>query len=105
MVNFFKQAGVRTRPGAMPPPAGRGGQPSSWIVVLVATLLARGAAWGAAPAGVDLSLLPPAVPGQMDFARDIQPLLKTHCLKCHGPEKQKGGLRLDHRAAALKGGD
>jgi Protein of unknown function (DUF1553)/Protein of unknown function (DUF1549)/Planctomycete cytochrome C len=26
-------------------------------------------------------------------------------VKCHGPEKQKGGLRLDVKAAAFKGGD
>ena len=26
-------------------------------------------------------------------------------MKCHGAEKQKGGLRLDSREAALKGGD
>ena len=41
----------------------------------------------------------------VDFARDIQPMLTEHCVKCHGPEKQKGGLRLDVKAAALKGGD
>ncbi len=41
----------------------------------------------------------------MDFVRDIQPLLAEHCVKCHGPEKQKGGLRLDHKATAFKGGD
>ncbi len=105
MVKFFKQDRVRPRPGAMPPPVGRGGQPGSWIVVVVAVLLAPGAAWGTEPGVVDLSRLPPVVPGQMEFGRDIQPLLKTHCLECHGPEKQKGGLRLDNRAAAMKGGD
>lgn len=26
------------------------------------------------------------------------------CIKCHGPDKQKGGLRLDSQAAVLKGG-
>lgn len=40
-----------------------------------------------------------------DFQREIQPLLAAHCVKCHGPEKQKGGLRLDQKAAAFKGGD
>ena len=29
------------------------------------------------------------------FARDVQPLLKQHCVKCHGAEKQKGRIRLD----------
>ncbi len=40
-----------------------------------------------------------------DFARDVQPLLARHCWECHGPSKQKGGLRLDHRLGALTGGD
>jgi hypothetical protein len=41
---------------------------------------------------------------KIDFARDIQPILQQNCIKCHGPEKQKGKLRLDSREAALKGG-
>ncbi|HSJ02310.1 MAG TPA: c-type cytochrome domain-containing protein, partial [Verrucomicrobium sp.] len=32
-------------------------------------------------------------------------LLKTHCLGCHGAEKQKGGLSLETRDAAIKGGE
>ncbi len=36
---------------------------------------------------------------------DIKPVLEVHCYKCHGPEKQKGGLRLDRKADAFKGGD
>ncbi|MEW6303026.1 MAG: c-type cytochrome domain-containing protein [Verrucomicrobiota bacterium] len=43
--------------------------------------------------------------GKVDFAKDIQPILQKSCLECHGPEKQKGKLRLDSKAAALKGGD
>ena len=31
------------------------------------------------------------------FVRDVQPLLKQHCVKCHGPEKQKRGYRIDMR--------
>eukprot|EP01034_Spumella_vulgaris_P044164 gene44164-54895_t len=38
------------------------------------------------------------------FEKKIRPLLAENCLKCHGEEKQKGGLRLDSRAAALEGG-
>ena len=64
--------------------------------------------WSAAAAAgknLELSKLPPAATTLIDFARDIQPLFGKHCLKCHGPEKQKGGLRLDAKSAALKGGD
>jgi mono/diheme cytochrome c family protein len=39
------------------------------------------------------------------YHKTIQPMLIAKCVKCHGPEKQKGGLRLDVRSAALKGGD
>src|SRR2546426_7307208 len=42
---------------------------------------------------------------KIDFVRDIQPLFTNSCYECHGPDKQKGGLRLDQKAAALKGGD
>jgi len=40
-----------------------------------------------------------------DFAKDIGPILAKTCLECHGPEKQKGKLRLDSKEAAFKGGD
>jgi ankyrin repeat protein len=43
-------------------------------------------------------------PTKLDFARDVQPLLKAHCVECHGPKQQKNGLRLDRRADAMKGG-
>jgi hypothetical protein len=35
----------------------------------------------------------------------VLPLLQARCISCHGPEKQKGKLRLDSRAAILKGGE
>lgn len=35
----------------------------------------------------------------------VKPLLDGRCISCHGPDKVKGGLRLDSRAAILKGGD
>lgn len=39
------------------------------------------------------------------FEREIRPLLVQHCWKCHGDNKQQGGLRLDSREAILTGGD
>src|SRR2546425_9279670 len=41
---------------------------------------------------------------KVDFAKDIQPILQQICVKCHGPEKQKGKLRLDSKEATFKGG-
>ncbi len=39
------------------------------------------------------------------FEKDIRPILAERCFSCHGEEKQKGGLRLDSRAAMLQGGE
>ncbi len=39
------------------------------------------------------------------FEKRIRPLLAENCRRCHGPERQRGGLRLDSLAAIKKGGD
>ena len=41
----------------------------------------------------------------VDFAKEIYPLLSQRCFQCHGNKKHEGGLRLDLRSAALRGGD
>ncbi len=41
---------------------------------------------------------------QVDFARDIQPILVKECIGCHGPRQQRSGLRLDRRGDAFRGG-
>jgi mono/diheme cytochrome c family protein len=56
-----------------------------------------------APARAAAPKLPPAAPA-FDFEREVRPILETACVSCHGPAKQKGGLRLDTREALLKGG-
>jgi mono/diheme cytochrome c family protein len=54
----------------------------------------------ALPAAVD------AASARLEFNRDIRPILSDNCFNCHGPDagSRKGGLRLDEREAALKGG-
>jgi hypothetical protein len=39
------------------------------------------------------------------FEARVRPLFVEKCVRCHGPDKQRGGLRLDSRAALMKGGD
>lgn len=39
------------------------------------------------------------------FETHVRPLLAQRCLECHSAESQKGMLRLDSRAAMLKGGE
>lgn len=55
--------------------------------------------------GVDAGKIPPAAKKAVDFKKDIQPLFKDKCYKCHGAARQESGLRLDRRDDALNGGD
>ncbi len=43
-------------------------------------------------------------PEELDFERDIEPIFSQRCQHCHGPVEASGGLRLDSREPALKGG-
>ena len=70
----------------------------SVAALAIASLGALGSLQAQKPAGQ-------APAATVDFARDIQPILQTHCYECHGPKKSRGHLRLDVRAAALKGGE
>jgi len=38
------------------------------------------------------------------YAEFVQPILRRRCVSCHGPEKQKGELRLDTLAGLWRGG-
>ena len=49
----------------------------------------------------DLSAVPAKVltreaqaPPKVDFARDVQPIFRQHCVECHGPSQQMRGLDL-----------
>ncbi|MBL9150332.1 MAG: hypothetical protein JNM94_16715 [Phycisphaerae bacterium] len=57
----------------------------------------NGSAAAAAPAAL------PTDPRERFFVERVQPILAAHCVECHGPKKQKGGLRLDPIDAAFVG--
>jgi uncharacterized membrane protein len=63
-------------------------------MILLLALLAMQAPAAAAPAGSPEAF----------FATRIRPVLEANCFECHGPRKQKSGLRLDSREAVLRGG-
>lgn len=41
----------------------------------------------------------------VEFSAHIKPILEQKCVNCHGSKRQKGGLRLDTREAAIAGGN
>lgn len=47
---------------------------------------------------------PAEASGEVDFLREIQPVLQASCISCHGPEQQMAELRLDSRSLAFAGG-
>ena len=63
-----------------------------WIVNTLLFLLAG----GAVPAQDN--------PRKIDFVRDIQPIFKARCAKCHATKRPKGGFRINSKALAMKGG-
>lgn len=48
-----------------------------------------------------------ACANQLDFTRDIRPILSDNCFKCHGPDEAEraGGFRLDVRESAISEAD
>jgi cytochrome c553 len=73
----------------------------------VVSLLLTGLAGLAAitPAAAEGPTAVPATDTAAFFAEKISPLLTTHCVACHGPEQQEGGLRLDSLAGLSAGGE
>ncbi len=47
----------------------------------------------------------PELSAEVDYLAEVKPLLHEHCVACHGPVRQKGGLRLDTAAAIKAGGE
>ncbi len=45
---------------------------------------------------------PAQAPAKVDFAKDVLPLFQENCVDCHGPAKQKAGMRLDRRSSVMK---
>ena len=42
---------------------------------------------------------------EAQWVNDIQPIMDTHCVQCHGASKQNAGLRLDSLEEALRGSE
>lgn len=55
-------------------------------------------------ADIDWSKLPPAATTEnVTFEKDIAPIMKESCVRCHGAERPRAQLRLDTLEGVLKG--
>ena len=41
----------------------------------------------------------------VDFAHEVVPILRKHCVECHAGDKKKGGLSMNTRVSLLEGGE
>jgi hypothetical protein len=48
--------------------------------------------------------LPAPAQRPVDFAKDVQPILRARCLACHSGAQPKSGLRMEDRAGLVAGG-
>lgn len=73
-----------------------------WLAVMVIALIGSivPVLSGDESSRTGLSSAPP-----IEFARDVWPILEARCVRCHGPDHQESGYRLDDRQTALTGGD
>ncbi|MCH1438121.1 MAG: PSD1 and planctomycete cytochrome C domain-containing protein [Rubripirellula sp.] len=46
-----------------------------------------------------------AEPDGIDFKTEIEPILLSHCIDCHGPDEQQSEFRVDRLASLLAGGN
>ncbi|MDB6026225.1 MAG: hypothetical protein JWM68_2448 [Verrucomicrobiales bacterium] len=49
--------------------------------------------------------LPPAAAHQIDFTKEIKPILEKSCANCHGHGRSKGSFRVDNGETFMQGGD
>ena len=75
---------------ASPPPAS--------MLRYSAPLIAKSLLWiglGCLPAVGPNSVSAKESGAELEFNRDVLPILRAHCFECHGQETQEGGLQLD----------
>ena len=82
-------------------PAGRLRRQPFLLICLLVPALTAVRADGPTPVAPEAESDPAAVEF---FEKSVRPILAARCQGCHGPAKQKGGLRLDARAAMIAGG-
>jgi len=75
------------------------------LVAVVAPAIAIAISFATVAAPTPVRAADPTAEAVAHFEKEVRPLLVEKCQRCHGARKQEAGLRLDSRAAVLKGGD
>jgi len=74
-------------------------------IAIIASVIV-GLSFAASAADPDVSKLPPpSAKKDLTYDKDIKSIFEKNCIKCHGPEKQKGKYRIDSLDAVIKGGE
>ena len=60
---------------------------------------------GLAVAAVLLTFCVEGAANEVDFAKDVLPILETHCIGCHTEDDPEGGFVMETHAGLLKGGE
>jgi len=80
--------------------------PNKTLMKITALVLAASLVAGLTARAVDWSKLPaPSTQAGVTFTNDILPLFKASCVRCHGPKRPRGGIRLDTVENVLQGGE
>ena len=74
-----------------------------WILTSILVVLGCGA--GIVPGQAKKPPTQTSPPGKVDFYEHVMPIFEKHCFVCHSRTESNGGLILDWRKEALKGGD
>lgn len=80
-----------------------GGVAAATVAGFAAAMLLRPGFGHALLQSTGLEAVPVAAANSF-YAVRVAPLFQLHCVGCHGAERDKGGLRLDSFAGALRGG-
>src|SRR5579884_2918778 len=53
---------------------------------------------------IGLAAAAPPANRNVDYLRDVKPILQAHCYACHGNGSRIGGFQIDSREGVLAGG-
>jgi hypothetical protein len=74
------------------------------LKITLLALMVSGAMVSAEELEVDLTKIPPAATHEVDFEKDVKPLLEASCVKCHSGPRPKHGFDMSTKESFLKGG-